>query len=183
MICPCHRRGKSGCRMARRDLDPRATCARQRQATEGARRGRRPDVLRRTAGRRNEMSIERVFLDWKRPALAAAVDWLIERFSAAGQLDLQKVVLALPGGRGRPAVAGNPRRRGRAAAVATLPAADGYCRQAAGVALPSEAAVCRAVDAATGLDRGIPQRRSVSARGHRPETPCRKRSRRPAVVG
>ena len=39
------------------------------------------------------------FSDWKRPALAAAVDWLIERFSAAGQLDLQKVVLALPGGR------------------------------------------------------------------------------------
>ncbi len=45
------------------------------------------------------MSINRVFLDWKRPGLPAAVDWLIERFSAAGQLDLQKVVLALPGGR------------------------------------------------------------------------------------
>ena len=45
------------------------------------------------------MSINRVFLDWTRPALAAAVEWLVERFSAAGQLDLRKVVVALPGGR------------------------------------------------------------------------------------
>ena len=45
------------------------------------------------------MSINRVFLNWTRPALPAAVDWLIERFSAAGQLDLGGVVLALPGGR------------------------------------------------------------------------------------
>ena len=47
----------------------------------------------------NGMSINRVFLNWTRPALPAAVDWLIERFSAAGQLDLGGVVLALPGGR------------------------------------------------------------------------------------
>jgi len=47
----------------------------------------------------NGMSINRVFLDWKRRALPAAVDWLIERFSGAGQLDLENVTLALPGSR------------------------------------------------------------------------------------
>jgi len=45
------------------------------------------------------MSIKRVFLDWNRPALAAAVDYLIERFAEKGQLDLQNVILALPGSR------------------------------------------------------------------------------------
>ncbi len=34
------------------------------------------------------MNIQRVFLDWKRPALAAAVDYLFEQFATAGQLDL-----------------------------------------------------------------------------------------------
>jgi RecB family exonuclease len=45
------------------------------------------------------MSVERVFIDWGRPALAAAVDYLVERFGAPGVLDLERVVLALPGGR------------------------------------------------------------------------------------
>ncbi len=45
------------------------------------------------------MAIARVFLDWSRPALAAAVDYLVQRFASAGQLDLKNVVLALPGGR------------------------------------------------------------------------------------
>jgi RecB family exonuclease len=45
------------------------------------------------------MAITRVFLDWSRPALAAAVDYLVQRFASAGQLDLKNVVLALPGGR------------------------------------------------------------------------------------
>jgi len=45
------------------------------------------------------MAIERVFLDWSQPALAAAVDYLIQRFASAGQLDLKNVVLALPGAR------------------------------------------------------------------------------------
>ena len=45
------------------------------------------------------MNIQRVFLDWKRPALAAAVDYLFEQFATAGQLDLEQVVLALPGSR------------------------------------------------------------------------------------
>ena len=43
--------------------------------------------------------MERIFLDWTRPALAAAVDFLAQRFASAGQLDLANVVLALPGGR------------------------------------------------------------------------------------
>ena len=45
------------------------------------------------------MSIKRIILDWSRPALAAAVDYLVQRFSSAGQLNLENVVLALPGGR------------------------------------------------------------------------------------
>ena len=45
------------------------------------------------------MAISRIFLDWSRPALAAAVDYLVQRFASAGQLDLENVVLALPGGR------------------------------------------------------------------------------------
>lgn len=45
------------------------------------------------------MGITRVFLDWNRPVLAAAADYLAERFGAAGQLDLENVVLALPGSR------------------------------------------------------------------------------------
>ena len=45
------------------------------------------------------MSINRVFLNWTQPAIPAAVEWLIERFSAAGQLDLGGVVVALPGSR------------------------------------------------------------------------------------
>jgi hypothetical protein len=45
------------------------------------------------------VNITRVFLDWARPALPAAVEWLIEQSSAAGQLDLGNVVLALPGAR------------------------------------------------------------------------------------
>ena len=45
------------------------------------------------------MAITRVFLDWSRPALPAVVDYLVQRFASAGQLDLDRVVLALPGGR------------------------------------------------------------------------------------
>ena len=45
------------------------------------------------------MGMRRVFLDWSRPALAMAVEYVIDRFAAAGQLNLAKVVLALPGKR------------------------------------------------------------------------------------
>ena len=45
------------------------------------------------------MSVGRVFIDWGRPALATAVDYLVNRFGRPGVLDLEKVVLALPGGR------------------------------------------------------------------------------------
>ncbi|MCX7426724.1 MAG: PD-(D/E)XK nuclease family protein [Planctomycetia bacterium] len=45
------------------------------------------------------MSIRRLFLDWTRPSLAVAVDYLVERFGAAGALDLGGVIVALPGGR------------------------------------------------------------------------------------
>ncbi|MEI8371478.1 MAG: PD-(D/E)XK nuclease family protein [Planctomycetota bacterium] len=45
------------------------------------------------------MTIKRIFLDWSRPALAAAVDYLVQRFASVGQLNLENVVLALPGGR------------------------------------------------------------------------------------
>ena len=45
------------------------------------------------------MPIQRIFLDWSRPSLAAAVEYLVERFGAGGWLDLQDVIVALPGGR------------------------------------------------------------------------------------
>ncbi|MFW6125363.1 MAG: hypothetical protein ACOC46_04375, partial [Pirellulales bacterium] len=45
------------------------------------------------------MPIRRVFLDWSRPALPAAVDWLLQRHAADGALDLEDVVLAVPAAR------------------------------------------------------------------------------------
>jgi RecB family exonuclease len=49
------------------------------------------------------MPIHRVFLNWNRPGLVAAVEYLVERFGgpegAPGQLDLTGVVLVTPGGR------------------------------------------------------------------------------------
>ena len=41
----------------------------------------------------------RVFLDWNRPALAAVVEWLAERHTLGGVLDLSQLLLVLPGGR------------------------------------------------------------------------------------
>ncbi|MCA9066499.1 MAG: hypothetical protein KDA96_25700, partial [Planctomycetaceae bacterium] len=45
------------------------------------------------------MTLTRCFLDWNTPALPAAADYLIQRFSEAGTLDLSRVVLVLPGRR------------------------------------------------------------------------------------
>ena len=45
------------------------------------------------------MPINRVFLNWNRPGLAAAVDYLVDRFAMPGKLDLASVVVAMPGGR------------------------------------------------------------------------------------
>ena len=45
------------------------------------------------------MHINRVFLNWSRPGLVAAVDYLVERFGSPGELDLANVVVAVPGGR------------------------------------------------------------------------------------
>jgi RecB family exonuclease len=45
------------------------------------------------------MSIHRVFLNWNRAGLVAAVEYLVERFGAPGQLDLSGAVLVTPGGR------------------------------------------------------------------------------------
>lgn len=45
------------------------------------------------------MPIERVFLGWDRPGLAAAVDYLVERFGAGESLDLGEVIVGVPGGR------------------------------------------------------------------------------------
>ncbi|MGA2034109.1 MAG: hypothetical protein ABSG68_17845 [Thermoguttaceae bacterium] len=45
------------------------------------------------------MSFQRIFLDWRRPCLAAAAEYLAERFAAARALELDNVVLAVPGSR------------------------------------------------------------------------------------
>lgn len=45
------------------------------------------------------MGIQRVFLNWDRPGLPAAADYLVERFGSPRTLDLENVVVAVPGGR------------------------------------------------------------------------------------
>ena len=42
------------------------------------------------------MPIRRVFLDWSRPPLPVAVQWLVERYASKDVFDLKDVVLALP---------------------------------------------------------------------------------------
>lgn len=48
---------------------------------------------------RNDMSLRRHFLDWNRPALASAADYLRQTYAADGALSLDDVVVALPGSR------------------------------------------------------------------------------------
>ncbi len=43
--------------------------------------------------------MERVFLGWNRPGLAAAVEYLVGRAARAGVLDLGGVIVAVPGAR------------------------------------------------------------------------------------
>jgi ATP-dependent helicase/nuclease subunit B len=45
------------------------------------------------------MAIERVFLDWRRPALAQVAEYLAGRFGSAEEIGLADVVVAVPGGR------------------------------------------------------------------------------------
>ena len=45
------------------------------------------------------MASTRVFLDWDRPALPAAVDWLANQYTDDGVLDLSEQLLVLPGAR------------------------------------------------------------------------------------
>ena len=45
------------------------------------------------------MAINRVFLNWDQPGLAAAVDHLARHFGSPGELDLAGVIVAVPGGR------------------------------------------------------------------------------------
>ena len=45
------------------------------------------------------MAITRHFLDWNKPALPAAADFLISRYANGDQLDLSKVILVFPGRR------------------------------------------------------------------------------------
>lgn len=45
------------------------------------------------------MSLRRVFLDWSGLPLHSAVDYLVARFRTPDRLDLEKTILALPGGR------------------------------------------------------------------------------------
>jgi hypothetical protein len=45
------------------------------------------------------MAITRHFLDWEKPALTAAADYLIRRYAHGDQLDMSKVILVFPGRR------------------------------------------------------------------------------------
>lgn len=43
--------------------------------------------------------IQRVFLGWDRPALAAAADWLAARYATGDSIDMSRAIVAVPGGR------------------------------------------------------------------------------------
>ena len=45
------------------------------------------------------MAIQRVFLDWRQPAIAAAAEYLRGRFERSGELNLGGVIVVVPGGR------------------------------------------------------------------------------------
>lgn len=45
------------------------------------------------------MSVNRIFLPWDQPGLAAAVDYLARQYGSASQLDLAEVVVVVPGSR------------------------------------------------------------------------------------
>jgi ATP-dependent helicase/nuclease subunit B len=45
------------------------------------------------------MAIQREFLGWKQPALVAATEYLLQRYSADGDCDLSRVVVVVPGSR------------------------------------------------------------------------------------
>src|SRR5262245_56573704 len=45
------------------------------------------------------MSISRHFIDWSRPALPAAADWLVDRGANGSQLDLGGTIVVVPGAR------------------------------------------------------------------------------------
>ena len=45
------------------------------------------------------MPITRKFLDWREPAMSAVVDFLCDEFAILGVLDLENVVVVLPGSR------------------------------------------------------------------------------------
>jgi RecB family exonuclease len=45
------------------------------------------------------MSVQRVFLNWDRPGLTAAVEYLVERFVSSGELNLANLVVVMPGAR------------------------------------------------------------------------------------
>lgn len=49
--------------------------------------------------RTKAMPIQREFLDWKQPALAAAAEWLRARRQQPGQLDLSQTIVVVPGAR------------------------------------------------------------------------------------
>ena len=45
------------------------------------------------------MPIRRVFIDWCRPTLASAADYLLERYAHGGEWNLEPCIVAVPGGR------------------------------------------------------------------------------------
>lgn len=45
------------------------------------------------------MAVQRVFLNWDRPGLILAVEYLVQRYAKAGDLDLAQVVVVVPGAR------------------------------------------------------------------------------------
>src|SRR5215510_6343499 len=44
-------------------------------------------------------TIQREFLDWRKPALAAAAEYLADRFLQPRELDLGRTIVVVPGGR------------------------------------------------------------------------------------
>src|SRR5262245_34824203 len=49
--------------------------------------------------RLQEKSIQREFLDWRKPALAAAAEYLAAKYAQPPELDLGRTIVVVPGGR------------------------------------------------------------------------------------
>lgn len=88
------------------------------------------------------MSVQRVFLNWDRPGLTAAVEYLVERFASSGELDLANLVMVVPGARAGRRLLELLVQLADQPPVALFPAHDRHRGEAARAALSGQTPVC-----------------------------------------